>query len=524
MRAKPEGLSYWLDSIRIKDRPALAQDSRVDVCVIGAGIAGMTTGYLLAKEGCRVAVLEDGSIGGGMTGFTTAHLTSALDDRYCELERYHGGKGIRLAAASHSKAIDCIECIIDEEEIDCDFFRLDGFLFTPPGDQTKDLDRELAAAHRAGLTGVVRVARAPIQGFDTGPALRFPDQAQFHPLKYLDGMARAIERLGGKLFCNTHATIVEGGNDARVETQNGAVVNATAIVVATNVPINDRLVIHTKQAPYTTYVIGVETPADAVTPALYWDTRQSAQASASGDAPYHYVRVAAGAAAKSGSGDILIVGGEDHKSGQEHDGSERLARLEDWARERWPAAQRVLFRWSGQVMEPGDGMAFIGRNPMDEPNVYVATGDSGNGMTHGTVAGLLLADLIQGRGNEWETLYDPSRVVLRTATAFVRENVNVAAQYAKGYLGTGEVADIKDIPKGEGAVIRRGVHKSAVFRAEGGALVERSAVCPHLGCIVAWNGVEKTWDCPCHGSRFDKFGKVINGPANSDLKTIQREP
>jgi glycine/D-amino acid oxidase-like deaminating enzyme/nitrite reductase/ring-hydroxylating ferredoxin subunit len=523
MKAKPHGLSYWLDSIQIQDRSALAEDLRVDVCVIGAGIAGMTTAYLLAKEGRRVAVLEDGSIGGGMTGFTTAHLTNALDDRYYELERYHGERGIRLAAESHSKAIDCIERVVSEEKIDCDFCRLDGFLFAPPGDTTKDLDRELAAVHKAGLTGVERVAWAPIQGFDTGPALRFPNQGQFHPLKYLDGMARAIERLGGKLFCNTHVNTVEGGDDARIETQNGAIVKAAAIAVATNVPINDRLVIHTKQAPYTTYVIGVEAPAGTVTPALYWDTRQSSEESASGDAPYHYVRLAAGARAKPGASDILIVGGEDHKSGQEHDGDERLARLESWTRERWPAAKGVVFRWSGQVMEPGDGMAFIGRNPMDKSNVYVVTGDSGNGMTHGTVAGLLLTDLIQGRRNEWETLYDPGRVILRTAPEFVKENVNVAAQYAKGYLGAGEVADVKDIPAGEGAVVRRGTKKVAIFHAEGGALHECSAVCPHLGCIVAWNSVEKTWDCPCHGSRFDKFGKVINGPANSDLELMQAE-
>ena len=184
---------------------------------------------------------------------------------------------------------------------------------------------------------------------------------------------------------------------------------------------------------------------------------------------------------------------------------------------------KVAFRWSGQVMEPADGMAFIGRNPLDKDNVYVVTGDSGNGMTHGTVAGMLLTDLIQGRPNEWEALYDPGRVILRTAPAFIKENINVATQYAKGYLGPGEVESVDDIPLGEGAVIRRGVRKVAVLRTEDGALLERSAICPHLGCIVAWNSVEKTWDCPCHGSRFDKSGKVINGPANKDLEAIETE-
>ena len=518
MTAKPQmGVSYWIDSFQIPLRPALATDLRVDVCVIGAGIAGMTTAYLLAKEGRSVAVLEDGNIGGGMTGFTTAHLTCALDDRYAELEGYHGEKGIRLAAASHSQSIDCIERIVHTEQIDCDFLRLDGFLFAPPGDTRETLDEELAAAHRAGLTAVEKVPRAPIQKFDTGAALRFPNQAQFHPLKYLDGLARAIERSGGKIFCNTRATSVAGGNDARAETRNG-VVSAAAIVVATNVPINDRLVIHTKQAPYMTYVIGAEIAAGGVTEALYWDTRQSVDEPES-DASYHYVRLAKGRDA--GAKDVLIVGGEDHKTGQQDDGEERFARLESWTRERWPDIERVAFRWSGQVMEPADGMAFIGRNPMDKPNVYVVTGDSGNGMTHGTLAGMLLTDLIQDRNNEWETLYDPGRVILRTATTFLKENVNVAAQYAKGYLGAGEVKDAEEIAVGEGAVVRRGLKKVAVFRSESGAFLERSAVCPHLGCVVAWNSVEKTWDCPCHGSRFDKMGKVINGPANRGLDPIR---
>ncbi len=515
MGTKPEGLSYWLDTVRIEDRPALDEDLNVDACVIGAGIAGMTTAYLLAKEGRRVVVLEDGSIAGGMTGFTTAHLTSALDDRYSELKRYHGEKGIRLAADSHSKAIDLIERIAIEEKIDCDFLRVDGYLFAPPGDNGKELEEEFAAAHEAGLSGVTWVGSAPVGGFDTGVALRFPRQGQFHPLKYLDGLARAIERLGGRIYCNTHATGVEGGVDGRVETRNGQVVKTGAIVVATNVPINDRLVIHTKQAPYTTYVIGLDVPAGLVTPALYWDTRQSADDSQSGDAPYHYVRLARG---KPGGGDVLIVGGEDHKSGQEEDWDARFARLEAWTRERWPGVRDVVFRWSGQVMEPTDGLAFIGRNPLDKPNVYVATGDSGNGMTHGTIAGVVLADLMAGRENEWASLYDPGRVSLRTAPDFLKENANVAAQYAKGYLGRGDAEGIDAIPKGQGAVIRRGIRKIAVYRDETGSAHEYSAVCPHLGCVVAWNGVEKTWDCPCHGSRFDALGKVVNGPANRDLQ------
>src|SRR5690606_9222384 len=275
-----------------------------------------------------------------------------------------------------------------------------------------------------------------------------------------------------------------------------------AVVVATNTPINDRLVIHTKQAPYMTYAIGVQVPRGAVTDALFWDT---------GD-PYIYVRLQHDEV----EGDILIVGGEDHKSGQADDTLERYQRLEDWIRAHVPTAGEVVHRRAGQVMETIDGLAFIGRNPVGHDNVYVVTGDSGMGMTHGTIAGMLITDLIDQRPNPWEALYDPSRKTLRAAGEFVREALNVSAQYAD-WVTAGDLSSEDDIAPDSGAVIRNGLAKHAVYRDAKGLLHRRSAVCPHLGCIVAWNEAEKTWDCPCHGSRFDRLGKVINGPANDDL-------
>jgi nitrite reductase/ring-hydroxylating ferredoxin subunit len=209
------------------------------------------------------------------------------------------------------------------------------------------------------------------------------------------------------------------------------------------------------------------------------------------------------------------VGGEDHKTGQADDTDERFDRLQSWTRERFPQAGEIAFRWSGQIMEPVDTLAFIGRNPGDQ-SIYVVTGDSGNGMTHGTIAGILLTDLILGRPNEWQTLYDPGRITLRAAADFARENLNVAAQFAS-YVTPGEVGTAEEIAPGEGAVIRKGLTKIAACRDTGGLLHERSAVCPHLGCIVDWNSTEKTWDCPCHGSRFDQSGNVLNGPANAGL-------
>jgi Rieske Fe-S protein len=214
--------------------------------------------------------------------------------------------------------------------------------------------------------------------------------------------------------------------------------------------------------------------------------------------------------------DLLIVGGEDHKSGQADDTGERHVRLEAWARTRFPMITGAELVWGGQVMEPIDGVAFIGINPLDANNVYVATGDAGMGLTHGTIAGILLTDLILGRANSWAALYDPSRKTLRAAGEFLREASNMAAQYGDWVTG-GDVESIEQIGRDSGAIVRRGLTKLAVYRDDGGHAHEYSAVCPHLGCIVHWNDAEKTWDCPCHGSRFDKLGAVINGPANRGL-------
>lgn len=496
-------LSVWAATADTPSQSPLNRDLTTNVCIVGAGIAGLTTAYMLAKEGKAVIVLDDGPIGGGMTARTTAHLTNALDDRFYELERLFGEKGSRLAAQSHTAAIDRVEQIVQSEKIDCEFERVDGYLFVPPDGKMQVLEDELPAAHRAGLTEVQWVDRAPLESFDTGRCLYFPRQGQFHPLKYLTGLAHAIERDGGHIFCGSHADKIEDGTPCSVTTTNGFTVTADAIVVATNTPVNDRVAIHTKQAPYTTYVIGARVPHGSVPAILLWDAPQDLSI------PYHYIRIE-----KGEEYDTLIVGGEDHKTGQKHDGSQRWGKLEQWARSRFPI-EEIAFRWSGQVMEPVDSLAFIGRNPGDD-NIFIATGDSGMGMTHGTIAGILLTDLFSGQPNPWTDLYDPSRKTLSAVKDFAQENINVAAQYTD-LVTPGEVDSADDIRKGEGSILRSGLTKLAVYRDDDGTIHSMSAVCVHLGCIVTWNGVEKTWDCPCHGSRFDALGVVINGPANMDL-------
>lgn len=494
--------SIWMMD-EVPSFPVLKHDMQVDVCVIGAGIVGLTCAYLLLQAGKSVVVLDDGPIAGGASGRTSAHLSSALDDRYYEIERLHGSDGARLAAQSHKAAIDTIESIISSGNIDCDFERVDGYLFAAPDRSKHELDQEFEAALRAGLSDVRIITSGPYASFDTGPCLVFPRQAQFHPIKYLSALAKMIEAKGGHIYTKTHATSIENDDPVHVATAEGAIVKAQAVIVATNSPISTRVALHTKQAAYRTYVIGMPVPSGSIPKVLAWDT---------GD-PYHYIRIVSDY--EDGS-DLLIVGGEDHKTGQATDTEERFARLVSWTRERFPQATDALFQWSGQIMEPVDFLAFIGHNPADKSNVYVATGDSGNGLTHGTIAGLLLRDLILGLTNPWATLYDPSRKTARAIKDFASENANVAAQYTSWFTG-GEVRSAEAIEPGSGAIMRQGMKKIAVYRDTIGTLYTCSATCPHLGCIVEWNRTEGTWDCPCHGSRFDAYGHVINGPANKDL-------
>jgi glycine/D-amino acid oxidase-like deaminating enzyme/nitrite reductase/ring-hydroxylating ferredoxin subunit len=502
--------SLWLETAHPDRQPALTENAVADVCVIGAGIAGVTTAYLLARAQRSVILIDDGTPGCGQTGMTTAHLSNVIDARYTEMVRLHGVDGARLACDSHRSAIARIESICAQEGIDADFDRVSGYLFLSPEHDEEFLVQEMDAARQAGVE-VEMLRRAPVDGFDSGPCLHFPRQAQFHPLKYLNGVVRAFTRAGGRLYGGVRAVKVTGGPLAVVETAGGQQITAKSVVVATNVPFIDLFAIHTKQAPYYTYVIGARLPAGAVSPALYWDTHD----------PYHYVRLQRMTNAELGGDDadpvdLLIVGGEDHKTAQASDTEERFGALEHWMRERFPAARQVEFRWSGQVMESQDGLAFIGRNPMDANNVYVATGDSGMGMTHGTIAGMLICDLIRGYPNRWTELYDPSRIRAGAAGEFLKENLNVVAQYAS-WVTPGDVTSLDEITPTTGAIVREGISKVAVFRDEAGELHRRSAVCTHLGCIVGWNKAASTWDCPCHGSRFDAYGRVINGPASTDL-------
>lgn len=506
MTDTPHGsTSLWMATATLPQFPALQADIDADVCVIGGGIGGLTSAYLLSREGKRVVLIEAFGIGAGETGRTTAHFFPP-DNRYFEIERGLGSDAAQLVADSYQRATDLVESIVRTEHIDCDFERLDGYLFSLTGKGVAGLDKEFTAAIRAGVA-VEKAARVPGLSFDTGPALRFLHQAQFHPLKYLAGLADAFVRNGGRIYTQTRALAIDGNPDMQtVATRNGEI-RAQAVVVATNTPFNDRVVMHTKQSGYRTYVIGVRVPKDAVPRVLLWDN---------GD-PYYYVRLQTPDAAAGH--DILVAGGADHKVGQDGHPEHRYDEIEAWVRARYPMAGTVDFRWSGEVMEPADGVAYLGRNPMDDKNVYIITGDSGNGMTHCTAGAMLITDLIMGRDNPWEKVYAPSRKAVHGMADFLREQANTLAQYRKR-LGGGEVGSAQEIAAGEGAILREGGSKLAVYRDGEGGLHVLSATCTHLGCVVAWNSAEKSWDCPCHASRFDVNGEVLHGPAMKPLQAV----
>lgn len=496
-------VSYWQQSASDPPSEKLRGSTETEICVIGGGIAGLTTAFLLAKAGKQIVVIDDGTIGGGETARTTAHLSYAIDDRIYRIEKWHGAKKARLAVQSHARAIDEIQQIAATEEIDCDFRRLDGYLIEAEGGED-DLDQELEAIRRLGFTQIEMVPRAPLPNFDTGRALRFPNQGQFHVLKYLGGLVQSIENNGGRIFSNTRALEWSGGDAPRVKTAGGSTIRAKSLVLATNYPIQSKM--FAKLPAYRTYVIGARIEKGTVEPMLIWDTLD----------PYHYVRT------QGADGyDVLIVGGEDHRTGQENDGWERFDRLWEWTRKRF-SVEELKYRWSGQFFETHDGLAFIGRFSSDEPNVYLITGDSGMGMTHGTIGGMIVSDLILGRENPWAEVYDPSRIATQSITEAVSEVVSSTVPYVEWLTG-GDVSSADELKNGEGAVIRDGLKKIAAYRDENGTLHQFSAVCTHMGCIVQFNSTEKTWDCPCHGSRFGTDGHPINTPAVSPLAPVEED-
>lgn len=494
--------SLWTGSQPHINHPPLLDPLEVDVAVVGGGITGLTTALLLQKQGRKVAVFENHLITHGETLQSSGHLTEVLDTSYADLISKFGKSSAELIARSQRVAIAEIECLVRENSIDCDFHRVPGYLYSET--ENAGLARELEAL-RAIHVSAVPLEHAPLP-FSTGTAIRIGYQAQVHPGKYLLGLAQAFTRLGGEIYENTRIIQVNDGTPCRLKTEK-TTIQAAAVVIAAHVPLSQPIVLNTKIAAYRTYAIAAHL-REPLAPGLFWDT----------DEPYHYLRTFTDPEDRH----YLIVGGEDHKTGTETKTENHFRALENYARSRFNIGT-IPHYWSGQIIEPADGLPYIGRSPRSE-HVFVSTGYSGNGLTFGTLGALILSDLIQGRENPWAGLYHADRIHPTASFAnWLSENIDLPAYYIGDRFGASDLSELDSIPRNQGGLVKIGEKKYAIYRDHAGELHAFSPVCPHLGCHVHWNGAEESWDCPCHGSRFSAQGEVCNGPALQDLKPIALE-
>ena len=495
--------SLWRATHQLQRAVPLGGDRETDIAIVGGGISGLTAAVLLARSGRRVTLLEHDYIGSGETGNTSAHLTEAVDARYQALTRDFGEAHATLVAQSKRDAIDRIEGFARETGNHSGFARVPGFLYTEREADLEWLANELDAARRAGCA-VGWVDHVPLP-FTTSGGVRWEHQAQVHATAYLAALLHEAKAAGARIYERTRVIGVQDGRPCRVETERG-VVSARDVFVAANVPVNNRVLLHTKIAAYRSYAIAFDVAPHStadLADGLFWDT----------DQPYHYTRVQA-----IGGRRYLIVGGEDHRTGEEPGTDACYDHLIDYAHRRFGVAD-AKYRWSGQIIEPVDGLPYIGLNTAAR-HVYVATGFSGNGMTFGTLSGMMVSDLILDRDNRYARLYDATRVKpFASAFEYVARNAPYPAHLLKDRLtsSSAERRPIESLAPGEGGVFSTAEGKLAICRDRDGILHSCSAICTHLACDVAWNPAEQTWDCPCHGSRFSPEGKVLNGPAVSDL-------
>jgi glycine/D-amino acid oxidase-like deaminating enzyme/nitrite reductase/ring-hydroxylating ferredoxin subunit len=487
--------SFWLATKPDVRFAPLTGDLTVDVAVLGGGITGITTALLLKQAGKTVALVELREVGHGVTGNTTGKLTSGHGLVYGKLARKHGPEAARMYADSNNAGLAKIAELVETHAIECDFERADNYVYGTVSADAADLREEALAAQEAGLDAdFVGDLELP---FPVAGAARIRDQAQFHPAKYLVALAELVDGDGSHVFEETRATGVDESDPSTVRTSGGTI-RADDVVLATHLPFLDRGLRFARAHPQMSYAVA--SPVESPPVGMYL----------SSSGPTRSIRTT-----PHGGGRLLVLGGEGHPAGRERDTRRRYAALErDLAS--WFGGGEPHYRWSAHDYVPVDGWAYIGRLTRRTKRLHVATGFAKWGMTKGTLAALVLTDEILGRPNRWARAYDASRRDLSGSLAgLVTANARVGARFIGDRLSA---RTLDSIDKGEGAVVRHGLSQLAVHRDDHGQLHALSARCTHLGCIVAWNTAERTWDCPCHGSRFDTDGRVIEGPAIADLE------
>ena len=497
---------FWIDSAPIQKFPKLQRDISVDVVVVGTGITGITTAYVLKQTGLTVALIERERVASIDTGHTTAHLTYITDVELRELARNFGEDHAQAAWDAGAAAIDEIERIVGEEKIECEYTRVPAYIHVCVGGPSKKeaplLKKEADLAAKLGFDAVY-LESAPYFNL---PAVRFANQAKFHPRKYLRSLVKKIPGNGSYVFEKSAASEFDA-KQRRVKV-NRNWISFDRVVMATNNPlvglasITAATLFQTKLSLYTSYALGGRVPSGTLPEALFWDTRD----------PYDYLRID-----RHRDFDYLIYGGEDHKTGQKKQTQRAYTRLLGRLKKIIPEV-RVDHRWSGQVICTPDGLPYIGENAEHQ---FVATGYCGNGITFGTVAAMMARDWVTGRKNPWTDLFAVDRKKIKGATwNYVRENKDYPYYMIKDRVARPEAESVREIKRGQGMIIGSRGKKRAVFRDRNGDLHQLSPVCTHLGCLVRWNPAESTWDCPCHGSRFKPTGEVIAGPAEEALAPI----
>lgn len=489
--------SPWMD-IKLQRFGALEGAREVDLVVVGGGVTGATMALMLKRRGHKVALVEADHVGAGETGRSTAHLTSVLDCRFATLLSRFGRTGATMAVNSHAAAIDWIEQTVQELAIDCGFARVSGHLYAEKGDRhgAEIIAKEVEAAGTLGVSAVLRDSMPlplPVE-----KVLAFPHQAQLDPMAYLRGLYRALAEPGAgvcEIYDATRVTAVEDGEPCQVHTEHGTIF-CRAVAIAAHVPVVNRVLLHTKLEPMRTYVIARPIAA-AANLGLFWDTAS----------PYHYWR-----AARVADETLLLLGGADHDVGEPRRAREGFQALEQYADDRL-GHMPVRYRWSGQVIEPVDGLAFIGRNALSN-RVFVATGFSGNGITGGTLAAQIFAGEVEGNRHPAAEVFVATRLhPVASMRGFVRHNARAAKHLLFDRRHVSSIDEVACLAPNTGRVLNVDGEALAVYRESTGKLRAVSAVCTHLGCLVAWNGTERSWDCPCHGSRFAPDGTVVHGPA-----------